>query len=50
MLMSEEAHKPMFHLKAADGALGSHAKAALDVRRDFEALARRIEAATWTAP
>ena len=47
MLMSEEAHKPMFHLKAADGALGSHAKAALEVRRDFEALARRIEAATW---
>jgi chromosome partitioning protein len=50
MMMSEEAHKPMFHLKAADGALGSHARAALDVRRDFEVLARRIEAATWNAP
>ena len=47
MPLSQEAHKPIFHLKASDGAIGSHAKAVLDARRDFEALARRIAAASW---
>ena len=50
MPLSQEARKPVFHLKASDGAVGSHAKAALDARRDFEALARRIAAASWSPP
>lgn len=47
MPLSREARKPIFRLKASDGALGAHAKVALDARRDFEALARRIAAASW---
>lgn len=42
MPMAQEAHKPIFHLKPADGALGGHAAAVQDCYRDFEALARRI--------
>ncbi|WP_437657138.1 hypothetical protein [Sorangium sp. So ce1182] len=45
MPMAQEARKPMFLLKPADGAIGSHAAAVQDCRRDFEALARRIAAA-----
>ena len=44
MEMAREAHKPMFHLKPADGALGAHLKAAEDVRQEFEALAKAIVA------
>jgi cellulose biosynthesis protein BcsQ len=40
--MAQEARKPMFHLKPADGALGAHLQAAEDARKDFEALARAI--------
>ena len=42
MPLAQEAHKPMFDLKPADGAIGSHMKAVLDARRDFEKLARII--------
>ena len=42
MPLAQEARKPMFHLKAADGAMGSHATAALEVYKDYERLARRI--------
>lgn len=42
MPMAQEAHKPMFHLKVADGALGSHFQAAQSAGKDFENLARRI--------
>jgi cellulose biosynthesis protein BcsQ len=42
MAMAQEARKPMFHLKPADGALGSHAAAALDAYRDFKAIAEEI--------
>jgi len=42
MAMAHEARKPMFHLKAADGALGGHIYAVQDCYRDFERLARRI--------
>ncbi|XYH96794.1 hypothetical protein ACMHYB_54975 [Sorangium sp. So ce1128] len=45
MPMTQEARKPMFLLEPADGAIGSHAAAVQDCRRDFEALARRIAAA-----
>lgn len=42
MPLAQEARKPMFFLKAADGAIGGHATAALDCYRDFRELARRI--------
>ena len=42
MPMAQEARKPIFQLKPADGALGSHFYAAQQARREFEALARRI--------
>ncbi len=40
--MAQEARKPIFHLTTADGAIGSHAAAANDARRDFRDLARKI--------
>lgn len=42
MPLAQEAHKPMFFLRSADGAIGSHAKAVQDCYRDFEALARSV--------
>ncbi len=44
MAMAHEARKPMFHLRAADGALGGHIYAVQDCYRDFEKLARAIAA------
>jgi len=44
MPMAQEARKPIFHLKPADGALGSHALAVEDARRDFKTLAQKIAA------
>lgn len=40
--MAQEARKPIFHLNNADGAIGSHAAAANDARRDFKVLAEKI--------
>jgi len=40
--LAQEARKPVFHLTTADGAIGSHAAAAQDARRDFAALAKKI--------
>lgn len=42
MALAQEARKPMFFLKPADGAIGGHATAAQGCYRDFAALARRI--------
>lgn len=42
MPLAQAAGKPMFHLRAADGALGAHAKAVQDCYADFRSLARRI--------
>jgi len=39
MPLAQEARKPMFQLKAADGAIGGHARAVQDCYRDFRALA-----------
>ena len=39
MPMAQEARKPMFLLKPADGAIGGHQSAVADCRKDFEALA-----------
>ncbi|HWU88602.1 MAG TPA: AAA family ATPase [Kofleriaceae bacterium] len=47
MPMAQEARKPIFHLKPADGALGAHAAAARDARNDFKRVAERIAQATW---
>ena len=43
MPMAQESRKPMFHLRSADGAIGSHQKAALDTAKDFRKLADKIE-------
>jgi len=42
MPMAQEAHKPIFHLKPADGALGAHTYAVQDAYRDFLDLTRSI--------
>jgi len=42
MPMAQEALKPMFHLKAADGALGGHIYAVQECYGDFEKLAKTI--------
>jgi cellulose biosynthesis protein BcsQ len=42
MPLAQAAGKPMFHLKAADGALGSHAQAVTACYQDFRALALRV--------
>lgn len=42
MPMAQEAHKPMFHLKPADGAIGAHTVAVRGVYRDFKQLAQAI--------
>ncbi|WNZ23320.1 ParA family protein [Leptolyngbya sp. NK1-12] len=46
MLMAQESHKPIFHLKPADGAIGSHMYAVRDVYIDFKNLAQKIAART----
>lgn len=43
MPMAQEARKPMFMLKPADGAIGGHQAAVLECYRDFENLAMTIE-------
>ena len=42
MPMAQEARKPMFLLKPADGALGAHTGAVRDAYQDFKRLARKI--------
>lgn len=44
MPLAQAARKPIFHLTAADGAIGSHAVAARSCGGDFDALARKIAA------
>ena len=40
--MGQEHRKPIFKLTTADGAIGGHAGAVQDARRDFENLANKI--------
>jgi len=40
--MAQEHRKPIFKLTSADGAIGSHANAVQDARRDFHRLAEKI--------
>jgi chromosome partitioning protein len=42
MPLAQEARKPMFHLKPADGALGSHMQGVQSAYKDFRALAINI--------
>ncbi len=42
MPLAMEAHKPVFHLKPADGAIGAYGEAVKDCRADFALLAKRI--------
>ncbi len=42
MAMAQEARKPMFLLRAADGAIGGHQAAVRECGEDFKALAREI--------
>ncbi len=46
MPMAQDARKPMFLLKPADGAIGGHAAAVQDCFKQFESLALRILQAT----
>lgn len=40
MPLAQEAYKPVFLLKPADGAFGGHQRAVVTARQDFAALAR----------
>lgn len=40
--MAQESHKPIFHLKPADGAIGAHLSAVRNVYFDFKELAEKI--------
>lgn len=42
--MGQEYRKPIFCLTPADGAIGSHAEAVMDARKDFKLLASKIAA------
>lgn len=42
MPMAQESHKPIFHLKPADGAIGSHIYAVRNVYEDFKTLSQKI--------
>jgi cellulose biosynthesis protein BcsQ len=42
MPLAQEARKPMFFLKPADGALGAHTAAVSEAYRDFRTLAKKI--------
>ncbi len=49
MSLAQDARKPMFLLKPADGAIGSHVEAVKDCYRDFKQLALRIASACGVA-
>jgi chromosome partitioning protein len=49
MPLAQDAHKPMFLLKPADGAIGGHSEAVLACYRDFKELAGRIASACGIA-
>ena len=50
MPLAQEARKPMFALKPADGALGGHANAVRGCYRDFQALAREVATRCGVTP
>lgn len=44
MPLAQEAHKPMFFLKPADGAMGAHSYAVTEAYKDFLTVAKKIAA------
>ena len=40
--LAQEARKPVFHLRAADGAIGGHAAAVREAHREYRNLAEKI--------
>ncbi len=48
--MAQEARRPVFALRSADGAIGSHAVAAQEAYNDFHELAQRILTLIETSP
>ena len=44
MPLAQEARKPIFHLKPADGAIGAHIQAVQSAYHDFQVRAREIAA------
>lgn len=42
MPMAQDARKPMFHLTAADGAIGGHSAAVADCKKQFEQMAKEL--------
>jgi chromosome partitioning protein len=46
MPLAQDARKPMFHLKSADGAIGAHMDSVLRCREDFDWLATSVLAKT----
>lgn len=48
--MGHEAQKPIFHLRAADGAIGSHGKAVQSAYRDFRAFTEKLLARLHILP
>ena len=50
MPMAQEANKPIFHLRPADGAIGAHVSAVNDCRKDFNRLAQSILARAGISP
>ncbi len=50
MPLAQEARKPMFFLKPADGALGAHTYAVTEAYRDFKTVAEKILARTNLGP
>jgi len=49
MPMAMEARKPIFFLKSADGAIGSHTEAVRNCYTDFQKLAGKIAASAGVA-
>ncbi len=50
MPLAQEARKPMFFLKPADGALGAHTYAVTDAYKDFKTVAKKIAAKAGIKP
>jgi chromosome partitioning protein len=48
--MAQEHRKPIFKLSPADGAIGSHAGAVQDARKDFQQLAGTILSKIESSP
>jgi cellulose biosynthesis protein BcsQ len=49
MPLAQEARKPIFHLKPADGAIGAHVQAVKSAYQDFQQLAQKIAWKTGVA-